>query len=60
MLPTLGSEPWHSDLAVLHATPELIPSFDPKHFLSPRINKAWLHNDLKGWDFQQIGELAQG
>ena len=24
-----------------------------------RINRAWLQKDLKGWDFQQMGELAQ-
>ena len=24
-----------------------------------RINRVWLHKDLEGWDFQQIGELAQ-
>ena len=64
-----------SDFHVLHATTELIPLsagnlspldpyvimlywfLDSKFFL--RINRAWLHKDLKGWDFQQIGELAQ-
>ena len=23
------------------------------------MNRAWLQKDLKGWDFQQIGELIQ-
>ena len=33
---------------------------DPKKFLSPRINWAWLHKDLKGWDVQHTGERSEG
>ena len=63
-----------SNFQVLHTTTELIPlsagSLSPLDpyvvmlywFLDLAffgINRAWLHKDLKGWDFQQTGELAQ-
>ena len=31
---------------------------DSNKILSPKIKRAWQHKDLKGWDFQQKGELA--
>ena len=74
MLPPLGSAPRHwlsSDFHVLYATTVLIAlSAGNLSLLDPYallilglsifwgINRAWLHKDLKGWDFQQIGELA--
>ena len=64
-----------SDFHVLHANPELIPLFYGSlstldHYVVMLYwsldldifgtKRAWLHEDLKGWDFQQIRELAQG
>ena len=64
-----------SDFQVLHAITELIPlsagilsPLDPYvvmlyWFLDLAfffgINRTWLHKDIKGWDFQQMGDLAQ-
>ena len=38
--------------------------FQPFRFLCslalliPKINRAWLHKDLKGWNFKQIGDSS--
>ena len=75
MLRPLGSEPRTSDFTALHATiranyPFCWKShtfrslyicagliFGLRKFFG--IKRAWLYEDLKVWDFQQIGELAQ-
>ena len=74
MLPPVGIESRHPDFHVLYTTiwanspicrhlSPLDPYVDMLYWfqkiLSPRINKEWLHKDLKDWDFQQIGEFAQ-
>ena len=66
MLPWLRSESKASDftslLAAIRDNSLLAGSLSPlnpyvvtiliKKNLSPRINRAWLHKDLNGWDFQ--------
>ena len=53
MLPPLGSEPRASDFTALHAT---IWAISPICWKSLPFGYI---KDLKGWDFQQIGELSQ-
>ena len=68
MLPLLEVNPDISDFHVLHATAwansPICWKSQPFRSLCIRallilglfgINRAWLHKDLKGWDFQQIG-----
>ena len=75
LLPSLGSEPRASDFTALCATISanspicwMSQPFRslyshtlliPKHFLSPRINRAWIYKDLLVWDFRQTGELGR-
>ena len=54
MLPLLGSEP---TLLPCRLDPYLVMLYWFHKISKSRINIAWPHKDLKGWDFQQIGEV---